>query len=886
MNLNVFFAALILVVIPFVDVTAQDSPCVDTNVIVRGFTRGCMKSLDRILKQYEAGGKDLKALRSQLDICDRNLPAFRERLDRKPSVVPEELNTFPELVRKIRFLKLDAPLLIVKRHAYISPHIYDDFMTWHPGGGIYVIENPRDSTDSQHVKAVVDPNTKATLGEGVYRDTDLSFDGKRMLFAFKGSEHGDTCIYEINIDGSGLRQVLKPAEGGICREKPEGLLGAGVHDYSPCYLPDGRIVFLSTRQAGLVMCFNNHIATLHVMNADGSRMRSVSVNNQSEFDPTVLPDGKVMFGRWEYIDKTALYVQSLWVMNPDGTYESALFKNNMAKPTAVLDARPVPDSSLIVASLTPHNGQSVGAIAMLDPKGGKNNLGALVNFTPEYPTEMDQGLSHGPCDPYPLDEDTVLISNNAPDRGRHSVIELIDRYGFRFVIRREDNIGCFSPVLVKKQITPPVLPSMIKSDQPARFFVSDIYQGLDGVKRGDVKQLRVIETTCRISGVPPGGRWWNQAFLVSWQGSYDVKNFIGTVPVADDGSAYFEAPTGKALYFQALDKDGRLIQSMRTFVQAAPGITRSCQGCHIKDDNYAPVTVQKKTIMAERNPSTITKESWGNGLLDYPTMIQPVLDRNCLKCHGGSEGIAGGIDLSGGWTWAFNISYETFIKNNLVGFINCHNLQEVTTQILPPRTHGSGAAPLAELIVSGHKGRLAGMSQKEKDLLLAWMDGNCCYYGSWDYTRTAVCGVAGSVHGQLAGQMEKAGCVKCHAKSPGNDWVNLKDPELSRILRAPMAKSSGGTSMCFSRSAANPRYPLVTQNHQPPSTFSKFNYKVPDSSETPVATFSGTNDVSYLAMLDIIRKGREETLKNPRVDMPGAEKKQGKFRELPALTPP
>ena len=149
-------------------------------------------------------------------------------------------------------------------------------------------------------------------------------------------------------------------------------------------------------------------------------------------------------------------MQSLWTINPDGTQETALFKNNLAKPTAVLDARPVPGCGLIVATLTPHNGQSVGAIAMLDPKVGKNNLAALTNFTPEYPTEMDQGLTRGPCDPWPLDADTVLIANNAPEHGAHGVIELVDRYGFRFIIRREPDISCYAPMLIKPTPVPPV----------------------------------------------------------------------------------------------------------------------------------------------------------------------------------------------------------------------------------------------------------------------------------------------------------------------------------------------------------------------------------------------------------------------------------------------
>ena len=858
----------------------------------RGFTRECLASLRRTLDQAEKShappSKHTAALRQQLSAYERDFDGLRRALDANAESIRERLAPLQDLVRDIRLLKLDVPLLFVKRHPYFSPHIYDDYLTWHPGGGIYVIENPSAPMAQQIVRAVIDPQTKVTLGEGVYRDPDLSADGKRLLFAFKGEQDGSTSIYEIGLDGTGLRRLTNPIHDCPIKNPPAGLYGKGHHDVAPCYLPDGRIVFLSTRTGGLVLCFNNFIATLHTMNADGSDLKCISVNNVSEFDPTVLPDGRILFGRWEYVDKTALYMQSLWTVNPDGTQETALFKNNLAKPTAVLDARPVPDSDLIVASLTPHNGQSVGAIAMINPRVGKNNLAAIFNFTPEYPTEMDQGLARGPSDPWPLDEDSVLIANNAPLHGAHGVIELIDRFGFRSVIRREPGISCFSPTPVKPQPAPAVRQPLVQAGAPAKFFVHDIYQGLTGVNRGDVKQLRVLETTTRISGVPNGGRWWNQAFLVSWQGSYDVKNFLGVVPVEADGSACFEAPPGKALYFQALDKDHRLVQSMRTFVQAAPGVTRSCQGCHVPDDNAAPIPQDKAPLALQKPPAQIKPESWGKGFIDYPTMIQPVLDRNCVKCHGGEEGIAGGLDYSGGWTWAFSLSYETFLKNSLTGFLNCENGSVKTSEILPPRRHGSGAAPMAEQLIAGHHNRLREMPQTDIDLLLAWMDGNCNYYGTWDYSEHATCDAILPLRDKLLAAMDQTGCLRCHQKEIGNDWINLAAPEHSRVLRAPLAKDPRGLALswCRDRTARPVHWPLITQKHQPPDVFRPAHLLQPKLEGKAVTTFANPDAPAYRALLAIIQQGREEALKKPRVDMPGAVVTRGKCRELPPLTPP
>jgi hypothetical protein len=636
------------------------------------------------------------------------------------------------------------------------------------------------------------------------------------------------------------------------------------------------------------MCFSSYIDILHTMNADGSDIKCVSVNNQNEFDPVVLPDGRILYGRWEYVDKTALYMQSLWTVNPDGANETALYANNMAKPTAVLDARPVPHSRLIAAALTPHNGQAVGAIAMIDPAKGKNDLDAIFNFTPEYPKEIDQGLKHGPSDPWPLSENLVLIANNAKSHGKHGVIELIDREGSRVVIRREPDISCYAPMLIKPRAKPAERPSMIHPGQPGRFLVHDIYQGMDGIERGTVKWIRVLESTSRISGIPEGGRWWNQAFLISWQGSYDVKDFLGLVPVEEDGSAYFEAPVGKALYFQALDKDMKLIQSQRTFVQSVAGITRSCQGCHIKEDNAAPVNPAVRPLALKKAPAKLQPESWGDGFVDYPTMIQPILDKHCVSCHGGEKGIKGGIDLTGGWTWAFNISYETLIKNTLTGFLNCHNSSEKTAEILDPLAHGSGMAPLTDLVFSGHKGHVKNMTQTERELLLAWIDGNCNYYGTWDYTQFATCNALLKAQQGLLAEMKKAGCVQCHDKTIGNDWINLQTPERSRILRAPLAKNENGLGLewCRNRKAPKPDRPLVTKRVQPPDVFKPHRKPAPDPSGVESTTFADESNPHYQAMLTIIHKTREEALQAPRVDMPGAEIIKGKCRELTPISPP
>ncbi|MBI4607065.1 MAG: PD40 domain-containing protein [Planctomycetes bacterium] len=802
----------------------------------------------------------------------------------------------PAAKRPLREL-LDAPLLFVKRHSYLGIHIYDTYYKWRPGGGIYVIENPADPPSEHRVRPVIDPGTPGTLGEGVYTHPELSWEANRLLFCFKGAPDGHTGIFEIGIDGRGLRRLTDPVS---CADS-KGTFKSQ-HDIAPAYLPDGRIVFTTTRPNGLVPCNNTGVNTLHVMEADGSGMHAISVNNVNEFDPSVLPDGRILHGRWEYVDKTALTQQSLWTLFPDGTNETAFFANNMVHPEALLDARPVPGSPhLVAATLTPHNSPPRGSIAFIDPSRGKDNPAAIANLEhPADPTH-DRGDS---CEPWPLSADVVLFSGR-PAGSQRNALEMIDRTGRRELVHAEADICCHSPMLVKPRPRPPVLAaSTDRKETTGRFFVQDVYQGLEGVERGAVKWLRVIEETSRVSGSPGGA--YNQTFLLSCALAFSVKVFLGIVPVEPDGSAYFEAPSGRALYLQALDGEGRLVQSMRTFVQAAPGVTRSCIGCH--EHKYSTPRSGHECQALLREPSRIKPESWGTGFIDYPGMVQPVLELRCVRCHGGDEGFAAGLDLTGGWTEHFNLSYEnltsrreTQVTAHLIAGIDCMNgTSRWSARIFPPRAHGSGAAPLARLLVEGHGGLVPDLTRAERDILLAWIDTNGLYYGTWDYTASGPQLKAWvETRDALAAEMRSGGCMRCHEEKGqpafDGDWFNLERPELSRILRAPLARGSKGLGLgaCRERKV-DPREKrvrlLVTGQyiHQdlPVEAFSVEPPPPPEAGGDPAAmvVFASTEDPRYQAMLALIRAGRRRALAAPRVDMPGAEVVAGAARHL--LPPP
>lgn len=823
-------------------------------------------------------------------------PMVRAARGDAPAQAPAAAGVHQELVRL-----LDAPLLFVKRHSYTGIHIYDTFYKWPPGGGgIYVLENPAAPKDQWRIRPVIDPSTPETLGLGVYTHPELSWDASKLLFCFKGEPAGSTGIYEIGVDGRGLRRIADPACACGCYQGSH----SGQHDIAPAYLPDGRIVFLSTRPSGLVPCANSGVSVLHVMNADGSDIRPISVNHVNEFDPCILPDGRILFGRWEYVDKNALTIQSLWSVNPDGTQETAVYANNMVFPEAVLDARPVPDSHRIVATFAKHNSTPRGSIALIDPRLGKNSPAAAANLEhPDDPT-YDRGDS---CEPWPVTKDVFLFSGRPPGRTRN-VLELIDTAGRRSELMSDPDICLHSPMLIKPRPVPRVLSDTTdRQATSGRFFVQDIYKGLTGVRRGEVKHLRVIEETSRVSPTRMGGSPYNQVFLVSAALAFNVKNFLGVVPVEEDGSAYFEVPAGRGVFFQALDAEGRTIQIMRSFVQAVPGTTRSCIGCHEHKYSTTVASTGYPDLLA-RTPRQLQSEAWGSGYVDYPSMVQPILDKHCVSCHGGAQGIAAGMDLSGGWTEHFSISYEnlanrleTQLTAHWIAAIDCMNgTAPWSSQIFPPRGHGSGAAPLARLLVSGHDGQIPDLSRPERDLLMAWIDTNGLYHGTWNST-SAGCAIRdwNSVKGALTAQMQAAGCLRCHGDGKKlvyfeNDWINLRDPEFSRILRAPLAEDGAGhgLSLCRDRAVSpdRQRIHLLWKGYahavQPPEAFPKRAWTPYDPGGQPVVSFASPEDPFYQSMLAIIRDARDMVLSNPRVDMPGAEIIPGVCRhDLPPPLP-
>ena len=629
-------------------------------------------------------------------------------------------------------------LLFVRRLTYCSSHIYTDHYDGSSRfGGNLCILSP------------VAPDGKVTelvpeLAGGLFGRFDLSFDARKVVFACKRRGKGYR-IYEVGIDGKGLRQLT--GDGADEKEMIKRYRH-GYDDMDPCYLPNGKIMFASTRSKRTVLCHPGFTVTsLHVMDADGKNIRCLSANTVNEFTPTMLPDGRVIYTRWEYIDKGCGDVQSLWAMRPDGSHSAHVFKNNVSRPATLIDARGIPGTGQIVAVGAPHMPLAVGPVVRVDIGITQRTPEAMTNLTPEigypghsgYPTR-NKGYYK---EPFPLSMDLFLVAYNAD--AHHSAptsyaIYLLDASGNRELVYREEEMSCFQPIPLKPRPVPTQLPPAIAAETPAEagdkaegtLFMQDVYQGMGGIERGRVKYLRVVEDQAKpwdAAWVSPsqGDCLGLQNPAISLKGHFAIKIVHGIVKVREDGSAHFTVPADKNLYFQALDANFMELQRMRTFVNLMAGEKRSCIGCH-EPRNKVP-SVRRPTA-AHLAAVALTPQPGDTGprAVHYPTDVQPVLDKHCVKCHSGAKPKAK-LDLSGALTTLFSRSYENLINRKLINNIDV-DPRSAYIPAEPPLTFGSHKSKMIAKLRKGHS--KVKLTQPEFVRLVTWIDTNANFYGVYE----------------------------------------------------------------------------------------------------------------------------------------------------------
>lgn len=559
--------------------------------------------------------------------------------------------------------------------------------------------------------------------EGVVRDPEVSFDGKKIIFSMRKNREDFYHIYEINADGSGLHQLT---------------FAEGVSDIDPLYLPDGGIAFTSTRQPKYCMCNRHIMGNLFRMEADGANITQIGVSTLFEGHSSLLSDGRILYDRWEYVDRNFGDAQGLWVVNPDGTKHAIYYGNNTASPGGVIDGRQIPNTDLVVCIFTSCHERPWGAMAIIDRKKGVDNAEALVAIWPKESAKLvgngnlDSFKSIGAFyeDPYPVDENHFLVSrtiwlkksgSNIADS--KSGIYLVWKDGTEEIIL-EGTKSLFDPIIVAPRPKPHVLPMTRNfTDRDGQFYVENVYEGthMAGVKPGSVKYLRVVESPEKRTWTKRG--WYGegeQAPGVNWH-SFENKQILGEVEVEADGSASFFVPAGKHVYFQLLDKDKKMIQSMRSGVSLMPGEINGCIGCH--DDRLNAVPMKgKRSAALSRKPDQLTP--WMNRKphkFSFLEEVQPILNKHCLKCHDFDKNNREKLVLAGDKNPFFNAAYINLYVSKAVKLVGGG-----PAAIQQAYSWGSHASKLTRIVDSNHKG--IRLSQKEKETLYTWMDLNGVYY--------------------------------------------------------------------------------------------------------------------------------------------------------------
>lgn len=536
-------------------------------------------------------------------------------------------------------------------------------------------------------------------------DVDLDFDAGKLLFSMPNSQ-GRWHVWELRADGSGLRQMT-PDE-------------SGVDQYDACYLPDGGMIFNSTAAFTGVPCVGGSsvVANLFRMNADGSGIRRLCFDQEHNWSPTVLNDGRVLYTRWEYTDTPHYFTRLLFSMNPDGTGQSSYYGSNSYWPNSIFYARPIPGvPGKVVGIVSGHHGvPRMGELIVFDPALGREEAGGVVQRIPGSgvrvePVIKDQLVADSwPkfLHPYPLSDKYFLVSCKPAEHALWGLY-LVDIFDNRLLLHEEPGMAIFEPVPFRKTPRPPVIPDRVRlGEKEATVYVNDIYvgPGLKGVPRGTVKQLRIYSYHFAYPGT--GGH-----INIGVDGPWDVRRILGTVPVFEDGSAVFKAPANTPLAVQPLDDKGQAIQIMRSWFTAMPGEYVSCVGCHDKQ-NAGPEG--RSSRASRQEPVAITPWYGPARGFSFAREVQPVLDRHCVGCHAGFFGEAPktrGFD-------APYLALHPFVRRP--GPESDYHLQK-------PFEYHASTSELVQLLRQGHHG--VRLDAESWDRLVTWIDLNVPDHGTW-----------------------------------------------------------------------------------------------------------------------------------------------------------
>ncbi len=693
---------------------------------------------------------------------------------------------------------------------------------------------------------------------GGVRDPQVHYDGETILFSYRPGGTAYYHLYTINKNGSELRQITD----------------GPYDDIEPTYMPDGRIMFVSSRANRWVNCWLTQVAVLYRCNADGSNIEMISPNVEHDNTPWLLPDGRIMYTRWEYINRSQVDYHHLWTTNPDGTNQM-VFYGNMHPGILMIDAKPVPDSPLVVASFSPGHGinEHDGVIMLVDPRLGPDEMRAARPVSRNAPVYRD---------PWAFNENSFMAV-----QGHH--LMLFDDKGQEVILHSlpetdiQAKLELHEPRPIASRPEERIIADRVQPEkETGSMLLVDVYHGrnMEGVKPGEIKKLMVIES------LPKPINYTGGMDPLTYGGSFTLERALGTVPVHPDGSAYFELPAKRPVFFLALDENDMSVKKMNSFTTVQPGEVMSCVGCH-EDRLETPDLAAYPIPRAFQGPPSRIEPlpDYLPDVPDFPRDIQPILDRNCIGCHdyeqtalGGPY--AGGILLTGDHGPMFSHSYFTMTVQEL--FKDNRN-QPISN--LPPRTIGSSVSSIFEYTDGAHYDVV--LEATERAIMRHWIDHGAPYPGTY-----AALG-GGSIGGyfqntknnvdfdwpttRAGAEVMERRCLSCHTghrvlpmaladereisfwrfeitdpRMPLSRHIvfNLSRPEKSLLLMAPLHLDDGGLSLCH------------------------------DDDGSVVGIFTSREDPDYKTLQAMIEAGREYLEKIKRFDMPGYQPPMPYIREM------
>lgn len=476
---------------------------------------------------------------------------------------------------------------------------------------------------------------------GAIRDPAVSWDGKRVLFAWKKAlDDDDYHLYELTVASGAVRQITS---------------GKGFADYEPTYLPSGDIIFASTRCVQTVDCWWTEVSNLYTCDADGRYLRRLGFDQVHTVYPQVMDDGRVIYTRWDYNDRGQIFPQPLFQMNADGTAQTEFYGNNSWFPTTIAHARGIPGTQKALAILCGHHSTQAGKLAVIDPTRGRQENSGVQLVAPIRETPADRIDSYGQSGelwqyPYPLNETECLVTYaplgwDRPHRRQGDAdfgIYWMDFAGHRELLAYDAAVPCSQPVPLVERTRPVTRASHVDYRQTnGTYYVQDIYQGpgLAGVPRGTIKKLRVVALEFRAAGVGnnssggPGGGALISTPVSIGNGTWDVKRVLGDAKVHEDGSALFTVPARTPMYFQALDERGYAVQTMRSWSTLQPGETFSCVGCHDNKNTAVRASDYQPSLALKAGLQPLQPFQGPARGFSFRHEIQPILDQHCVRCH-------------------------------------------------------------------------------------------------------------------------------------------------------------------------------------------------------------------------------------------------------------